>query len=146
MTTHKRQLSFYAEADVDLYLELNGSGNKTRILNDTIRSRMMSEASVDMNDGKKPVHFADLGDADQGEVYANLVWKELSADDVDDQVWQIVRETISPNWKENTKRYLALHEAKFREPFRIKRMRTQAERDKAPKADLKDFFNRRRRK
>ena len=44
-------------------------------------------------------------------------------------IWEIVRETASHSWKNNTQRYLSLHHAKFKEPFRIKRLRSQEERD-----------------
>lgn len=129
MVTTKRQLSFYAESDVDLYLELIGPGSKTRVLNDAIRSRMTVDAMVDLNDGKRPVYFAGLSEADMSEVHSNLILEELSLNDVDDHIWEIVRETASNSWKDNTKRYLTLHHAKFREPFRIKRLRSQEERD-----------------
>ena len=54
MTTTKRQLSFYAESDVDLYLSLVGPGSKTAILNTAIRSRIITDAIVDLNDGRRP--------------------------------------------------------------------------------------------
>jgi hypothetical protein len=129
MVTTKRQLSFYAESDVDLYLSYMTQGSKTAILNEAIRGRMRIEAMVDLNDGKKAENFGLLSDADQAEVHSNLILEELALRDVDDHIWTIVQETASPNWKDNTRRYLTLHEAKFKEPFRIKKMRSQEERD-----------------
>lgn len=129
MTTTKRQLAFYAETDVDLYLSLLGSGTKTKVLNEAIRARMAQDAKVNLNDGKRPITFADLSETDQKEVHSNLIREELSLNDVDDQIWEIVRETASNSWKENTCRYLALHEAKFQEPFRIKRLRSEQEKE-----------------
>ena len=63
------------------------------------------------------------------EVQSNLTLEELSQKDVDAHVWEIVRETANHSWKQNTARYLALHQAKFKEPFKIKRIRSQEERD-----------------
>ena len=63
------------------------------------------------------------------EVHANLIKEELSLNDVDSHVWEIVRETANHSWKQNTARYLALHYAKFKEPFRIKKIRSKEERD-----------------
>ena len=130
MTTTKRQLSFYAETDVDLYLELIGAGSKTRVLNDAIRNRIITDAIVDLNNGKRPQYFAALTDHEQSEVHANINLKELSRNKVDDHVWEIVQETANHSWKQNTARYLALHQAKFKEPFKIKRIRSQEELDK----------------
>lgn len=130
MVTSKRQLSFYAESDVDLYLSLVGPGSKTAILNDAIRSRIITDAYIDLNDGRRPQPFTALSEHEMSEVHANLILEELSLNDVDDHVWEIVRETGSRDtWKRNTARYLALHQAKFKEPFRIKRIRSQEERD-----------------
>jgi hypothetical protein len=129
MTTTKRQLSFYAESDVDLYLSLIGPGSKTAVLNDAIRSRIVSDAIVDLNNGQRPQPFAALSEHEMSEVNSNLILEELSHNDVDDHVWEIVRETATHSWKQNTARYLALHQAKFKEPFKIKRIRTQEERD-----------------
>lgn len=129
MVTTKRQLSFYAESDVDLYLSLVGQGSKTAIINEQIRARMRIDAIVDLNDGAKPVNFGLLSEADQSEVYANLTIEELALTNVDDHCWTIVQETASPNWKDNTRRYLTLYHAKFKEPFRIKKLRSQEERD-----------------
>jgi hypothetical protein len=129
MVTTKRQLSFYAETDVDLYLSLVGPGSKTAILNDAIRSRIITDAYVDLNDGRRPQPFAALTEHEMAEVHSNLILEELSLNDVDDHVWEIVRETANHSWKQNTARYLALHQAKFKEPFKIKRIRSQEERD-----------------
>lgn len=129
MTTTKRQLSFYAESDVDLYLSLVGPGSKTAILNDAIRSRIITDAYVDLNDGRRPQPFAALSEHEMSEVHSNLILEELALKDVDDHVWEIVRETANHSWKQNTARYLALHQAKFNEPFKIKRIRSQEERD-----------------
>lgn len=129
MVTTKRQLSFYAESDVDLYLSLLDPGSKTRSINDAIKAVMLNEAKVDLNDGQRPVYFRDLTELQQNEVHSNLILEELNLNDVDGHIWEIVRETASRNWKENTARYLALHETKFGEPFRIARLRSQEERD-----------------
>ncbi len=129
MVTTKRQLSFYAETDVDLYLSLVGPGSKTAILNDAIRNRIITDAIVDVNDGRRPQYFAALTEHEMSEVHSNLILEELSLNDVDDHVWEIVRETANHSWKQNTARYLALHQAKFKEPFKIKRIRSQEERD-----------------
>jgi hypothetical protein len=129
MVTTKRQLSFYAETDVDLYLSLVGPGSKTSILNDAIRSRIITDAIVDLNDGRRPQYFAALSEHEMSEVHSNLIHEDLSLNDVDDHVWEIVRETANHSWKQNTARYLALHQAKFKEPFKIKRIRSQEERD-----------------
>lgn len=133
MATTKRQLSFYAETDVDLYLSYMAPGSKTTILNEAIRSRMSLDATVDLNDGKRPVNFGDLSEADQKEVHANLTLEDLSLGSVDDHLWQIIKETASRNWKENIRRYLTLHHLKFREPFRIRTLRPQVERDRSAK-------------
>ncbi|MBZ0295809.1 MAG: hypothetical protein K8L99_24840 [Anaerolineae bacterium] len=124
MSTTKRQLSFYAESDVDLYLSLVGIGSKTAILNDAIRNRIITDAIVDLNDGRRPQPFAALSDHEMAEVHSNLTLEELSLNDVDDHVWEIVRETANHSWKQNTARYLALHHAKFKESFKIKRIRS----------------------
>jgi hypothetical protein len=129
MVTTKRQLSFYAETDVDLYLSLVGPGSKTAIINDSVRSRLISDATVDLNDGRRPQPFAALSEHEMAEVHSNLILEELSLRDVDDHVWEIVRETANHSWKQNTTRYLTLHHAKFKEPFKIKRIRSQEERD-----------------
>ncbi len=129
MVTTKRQLSFYAESDVDLYLSLVSVGSKTSILNDAIRNRIIADAMVDLNDGRRPQYFAELTEHEKGEVHSNLLFEDLSLKDVDDQIWKILMETALPNWKQNTARYLALHQAKFNEPFKIKRIRSQEERD-----------------
>jgi hypothetical protein len=113
MVTTKRQLSFYAESDVDLYLSLVGPGSKTAILNDAIRSRIITDAYVDLNDGRRPQPFAALSEHEMAEVHSNLILEELSLNDVDDHVWEIVRETANHSWKQNTARYLALHQAKL---------------------------------
>lgn len=89
---------------------------------------MLIDAMVDLNDGKRAINFGILSDGDQREVHENLNSKELSRNDVDAPVWQVVQETASHNWKENTRRYLTLHHAKFREPFRIKKLRDQGDR------------------
>ena len=129
MVTTKRQLSFYAESDVDLYLSLIGPGSKTAIINDSVRNRLIVDAIVDLNDGRRPQYFAALSEHEKAEVHSNLILEELSLRDVDDHVWEIVRETATHNWKQNTARYLALHHAKFKEPFKIKRIRTEDERE-----------------
>ena len=129
MGTTKRQLSFYAETDVDLYLGFVSQGSKTAVLNDAIRSRIIADAMVDLNDGRRPQHFAALTEHEQNEVHSNLILEELSLADVDNHVWEIVRETANNNWKQNVARYLALHQAKFNEPFRIKRIRSREERE-----------------
>ena len=129
MTTTKRQLSFYAETDVDLYLSLVGPGSKTAILNDSIRNRIINDAIVDLNDGRRPQPFAALSEHEMAEVHSNLITEELSLKNVDAHVWEIVRETANHSWKQNTARYLALHQAKFKEPLKIKRIRSQEERD-----------------
>lgn len=129
MVTSKRQLSFYAESDVDLYLALLSAGSKTAVLNEAVRSRLITDAYVDLNDGRRPQPFAALSEHEMAEVHSNLIIEELSLNDVDDHVWTIVRETANHSWKQNTARYLALHQAKFKEPFKIKRIRSQEERD-----------------
>ena len=93
---------------------------------------MLVDAVVDLNDGSRPVNFGLLSEADQSEVRANLILKELSRNSVDAHIWEVIRETASRNWKENTRRYLTLHHLKFREPFRIKKLRSQAEQDSRP--------------
>ena len=128
MSAAKRQLSFYAEADVDMYLAFIGTGRKTAVINDLVRSRMRTEAIVDLNDGQVPQPFAVLSDLHQSEVASNLALEELSLNDVDEEIFSVVTQTSSRNWKDNTTRYLALHQAKFKEPFRIKRIRSQEER------------------
>lgn len=129
MGTTKRQLSFYAESDVDLYLSLVSAGSKTAILNEAIRNRIITDAIVDLNDGRRPQYFAALTEHEMSEVHSNLLLEELSLADVDDHIWEIVRETANHSWKQNTARYLALHHSKFKEPFKIKRIRSQEERD-----------------
>lgn len=130
-TTTKRQLSFYAESDVDLYLSYMTAGSKTAILNEAIRGRMRIEAMVDLNNGQPAINFGVLSEDDQSEVLSNMVLRELSLNDVDAHIWEIVRETASRNWKDNTRRYLTLHQAKFKEPFRIKRLRSQEEKEES---------------
>jgi hypothetical protein len=130
MSPVKRQLSFYAESDVDLYLSLLETGRKTAVLNDSIRSRMAGEAMVDLNNGQSPVNFGLLQEIEQSEIASNLMSQDLSLQDLDIPIWEVVTETASRrNWKDNTQRYLALHQAKFNEPFRIKRMRSLEERE-----------------
>jgi hypothetical protein len=121
MGTTKRQLSFYAEPDVDLYLSYMTPGSKTAILNDAIRMRMGADAIVDLNDGRRPQYFAALTELEQSEVRSNLSLPELSYYDVDEHIRTIVEETSSPNWKDNTRRYLTLHNVKYKEPFRIRK-------------------------
>lgn len=118
---NKRQLSFYAETDVDLYLSLAVSPKKkTRQINDALRLMMCAEARVDLGDGNRPVRYAELSEKQQDGVNQNLVRHDLSLPDVDDHLWEIVRETATRDNRENAARYLALHEAKFGKPFRIK--------------------------
>jgi hypothetical protein len=40
MATNKRQLSFYPEGDIDLYLDLLGAGTKTRTIIGALRKQM----------------------------------------------------------------------------------------------------------
>ena len=69
-----------------------------------------------MDSGQQP--FAALTEHEMAEVHSNLILEELSLNDVDDSVWEIVRETANHSWKQNIARYLALHQAKFKEPFK----------------------------
>lgn len=124
----KRQLSFYPETDVDLYLTLaTDPKKKTKSINDAIRQGMYLEAMVDLNDGNRPVLFSQLPEPVKQEVHSNLIMQDLSLHDVDDHIWAIVRETATRNPIENTGRYLALHQAKFGKPFKIKRVRSKEE-------------------
>ncbi|MCI0616055.1 hypothetical protein L0244_23980 [bacterium] len=97
-------------------------------------NRIITDAIVDLNDGKRPQYFAALTDYEQSEVHSNLILKELSLNNVDDHIWVIVQETANHSWKQNTARYLALHQAKFKEPFKIKRIRSQEECDESQRS------------
>lgn len=119
MGTTKRQLSFYAEADVDLYLELLSPGSKTRSINDAIRQVMGLEAKVSLSDDERPTYFNDLPEDKQKELEASFSRPDRNLLGVDDQVWHAVQETPSRNWRLNVCRYLALHEAKFGVPLKI---------------------------
>jgi len=46
MGTNKRQLSFYPEGDIDLYLDLLGAGTKTRTIIGALRKQMEDQAQV----------------------------------------------------------------------------------------------------
>jgi len=62
MTTTKRQLSFYTDADTNLYLSLLDSGIKTKVINRALREFMQREAVIDLADGKRPANFWDLSE------------------------------------------------------------------------------------
>ncbi|GEM_PF-1123334 len=133
-TRSKRQLSFYAEPDVDLYLALLSAESKTAVINSTIRQRIWTDARVNLNDGKRPQPYAALSEIEQLEVHSNLILQELSLDSVDEEIWKTVQGTGSGTAKDITGRYLALHEYKHKEAFIITRIRSQGERDAYRKA------------
>lgn len=119
MGTTKRQLSFYAESDVDLYLKLLSSGSKTRTVNEAIRQVMTAEAKVSLSDGERPTYFNDLPEEKQRSIEERLARKDRKLQGVDDEAWHAIQEAPSRNWRANVSRYLALHEAKFGLPFRL---------------------------
>jgi len=119
MGTTKRQLSFYAESDVDLYLKLLSPGSKTRTVNDAVRQVMSTNAKVCLSDGERPTYFSDLSEEKQKWIEERLARKDRKLQGVNDEVWHAVQEAHSRNWRQNVSRYLALHEAKFGGPLRL---------------------------
>ncbi len=127
MVTKKRQISFYAEPDVDMYLANLDLGIKSRAINDALRMVLFGEARVDLDDGKEPVLFKDLTEHQQHDIYTK-VWES------DDGIWQTVRGT-SKNWKHTTARYLSLFQKQYGEPFRICEFRGKDKVNKLKKVD-----------
>lgn len=117
MNASKRQLSFEAEPDVELFLSHLDADGRTLRINKAIRIAMENEARVDFNDGRQPVHFWDLPEEVQSEVHSNLMHGNL---DSDADSLQVMNDTDTQNWRINTARYLALHEAKLGFPLKLK--------------------------
>lgn len=111
MVTTKRQLSFYADTDTNLYLSLIDSGIKTKVINRALREFMQREAVIDLDDGKRPANFWDLT-----QDMKNALLKALSGDGpgkADDHLWVIVQETTAKDFYLMAAKYLALHQLKF---------------------------------
>lgn len=117
MVTKKRQVSFYADPDIDLYLNTLDLGIKSRAINDALRSVLFGEARVDLDDGKSPVFFKELTEHQQNEIYAKV-------SDSNDGIWQTVH-GISKNWKHSTATYLSIFQKQYGEPFRICEFRSK---------------------
>lgn len=129
MGTTKRQLSFYAESDVDLYLKLLSPGSKTRTVNEAIRQVMTGEAKVSLSDSERPIYFSDLPEEKQRLIDEQLARKDRKLLGVDDEAWHAIQEAPSRNWRLNVSRYLALHEAKFGLPLKL------TDQDSQPKSE-----------
>lgn len=133
MGTTKRQLSFYAESDVDLYLKLLSPGSKTRTVNDAIHQVMSAEAKVSLSDGERPSYFSDLPEEKQRLIEERLARKDRKLAGIDDEAWHAVQEAPSRNWRQNVSRYLALHEAKFGTPYMLTNQDSQPKTERALK-------------
>lgn len=115
MTTKKRQLSFYTDADTDLYLSYVESGIKTKVINRAIRDFMQREALIDLDDGKHSARFWNLPVDTK-----NKLLKELGGQGegkADAHIWTIVQETTPQDFYQWAAKYLALHQLKFGKPY-----------------------------
>lgn len=115
MTTTKRQLSFYTDADTNLYLSLIDSGIKTKVINRALREFMQREAVIDLADAKRPVNFWDLPESKKAELLRHLGGKGEGK--ADDHIWVIVQETTAQDFYQWAAKYLALHQLKFGKPY-----------------------------
>lgn len=115
MTTTKRQLSFYTDADTNLYLSLIDSGMKTKVINRALREFMQREAVIDMADGKRPANFWDLPTKKINELLKHLGGKGDGK--ADDHLWVLVQETTPTDFYQWAAKYLALHQLKFGKPY-----------------------------
>jgi hypothetical protein len=117
MVTTKRQLSFYTDADTNLYLSLIDSGIKTKVINRALREFMQHEAVIDLDDGKRPANFWDLPESRKAELLKHLGGHGEGK--ADDHIWVIVQETTSQDFYLHAAKYLALHQLKFGKPYRM---------------------------
>jgi len=117
MATTKRQLSFYTDADTNLYLSLIDSGIKTRVINRALREFMQREAVIDLDDGKRPANFWDLPESRKAELLKHLGGKGEGK--ADDHLWVIVQETTPQDFYLYAAKYLALHQLKFGKPYQM---------------------------
>ncbi|MDZ4832384.1 MAG: hypothetical protein SGJ27_01150 [Candidatus Melainabacteria bacterium] len=127
MVTKKRQISFYAEPDIDMYLTCLDIGIKSRAIIDALRLVLFSEARVDLDDGKESVLFKDLTEHQQNDIFTRVL-------ESNDGIWQTVKGT-SNNWKHTTARFLSLFQKQYGEPYRICEFRSQDEVNKLKKVN-----------
>lgn len=116
MTTHKRQLSFYADTDTDLFLSFIDSGLKTKVINRALRDFMEREASIDLGDGRGPAKFCNLKEKEKAAICRQLA---KGPDKADDHLYAIVQETTTQDFFLWTAKYLALHNLKFGTPYKM---------------------------
>ncbi len=115
MATKRRQLSFYTDADTDLYLSLIESGIKTKVINRALRDFMHREALIDLGDGKPPIYFSNLPTTTKDQLLKELGGQ--GAGKADAHLWTIVQETTPQDFYLYAAKYLALHQLKFGKPY-----------------------------
>lgn len=118
MTTSKRQLSFYADTDTDVFLSFIDPGLKTKVINRALREFMEREAYIDLGDGRGPAKYWDLLDREKAAICRRLA---NGPDKADEDLYAVVRETTAEDFFLWTAKYLALHSLKFGKPYRITR-------------------------
>ncbi|MBX9725466.1 MAG: hypothetical protein K2X81_28975 [Candidatus Obscuribacterales bacterium] len=128
-------MSFYTDADTDLYLSLIESGIKTKVINRALRDFMQREALVDLDDGKHPTRFWNLPVSTK-----NQLLKELGGQGdgkADEHIWILVQETTPQDFYQWAAKYLALHQLKFGRPYVLQ----AAVEPKAPPLKLRKHFH-----
>ena len=117
MGTNKRQLSFYPEEDIDLYLDLLGSGTKTRTIIEALRKQMEDRSQVDVLGRARK--FLNIIPRWRDELTAYIGQGNPRCPGVDAHIWTIVQETAGADKQRNVARYLALHELKSGRPLKV---------------------------
>lgn len=118
MVTKKRQVSFYADTDTDLYLSYVDSGIKTKVINRALREFMQIEAVIDLADGARPKSFWDITDDAKNQVLQAL--GGTGEDKADPHLWTVVQETTPQDFYLYAAKYLALHQLKFGKPYAMR--------------------------
>ncbi|HIA54786.1 MAG TPA: hypothetical protein EYN91_22330 [Candidatus Melainabacteria bacterium] len=142
MTTTKRQLSFYTDADTNLYLSLLDSGIKTKVINRALREFMQREAVIDLADGKRPANFWDLSEERKNELLKYL--GSQAEGKADDHLWVIVQETTIQDFYQWAAKYLALHQLKFGKPYVLPNSNTEQGPAATTSFKLRKHFHERR--
>ena len=117
MATTKRQLSFYPEQDIDLYLELLGAGTKTRTIIEALRKQLEERAQVEVLGRSR--RFVSIIPRWRDELTEYISQGVSRCPGIDEHLWATVQETAGPDRQRNVARYLALHELKFGRPLKV---------------------------
>ena len=117
MGTNKRQLSFYPEGDIDLYLDLLGAGTKTRTIIGALRKQMEDQAQVYVLGRSR--RFLNIIPRWRDELTAYIGRGNPRCPGVDAHLWTTIQETAGADKQKNVARYLALHELKFGQPLKV---------------------------